>query len=156
MECSYKLTESEVLKAIQVHAKPIKLFLLVLFGITLALVGILPNTENYALLFSILFAIAYFLAVFVMPSLEAKRLLKENRGFHGEVRLLFSEQSVGIKTETYECKLKWSDIHKWKYSDGIYLLYVTSNQFHIVPSRALEHENELSNLLRKYVSAQKA
>jgi hypothetical protein len=69
--------------------------------------------------------------------------------------MLLSEQGINFKSESGESKLQWSDIHKWKYGKGIYLLYITSNMFHMIPSRILSNESEFSKLLGEQIGPNK-
>ncbi|MCL1036276.1 YcxB family protein [Shewanella submarina] len=158
MECSYTLTESELVNALQLHGRGTNrtLIVLAIVGIALVLIGIFTELKTIDFGGAAGGLIGYFVTVFLIIPSNAKRQYEQNRALRGEMHISFSEQLVEFKAETGESKLKWSDIHKWKYRDGMYLLYVTSNMFYMVPSRVLENENELSNLLLKHVGPKKA
>lgn len=158
MECSYTLTESEVVKSLQLHGRGENrtLIVLAIVGVALVLLGILTDLKAIGFGGAMGGLIGYFATVFLIIPFNAKRQYKQNRSLRGEMHLSLSEQSVSFKAETGESKLQWSDIDKWKHRGGIYLLYITSNMFHMVPSRALENENGLSNLLLKHVGIKKA
>ena len=158
MECSYTLTESEVVKSLQLHGRGTNATLMVLsiIGIALILLGIFTEWKTIGFGGALGGIIGYFATVYLIIPFNAKRQFKQNRALRGEMVLSLSEQEVGLKAETGESKLQWGDVHKWKHSGGIYLLYITSNMFHMIPSRALDDENELSNLLLKHVGLRKA
>ncbi|MFC3150759.1 YcxB family protein [Litoribrevibacter euphylliae] len=157
MECSYTLSESEVVKALQLHGRGTNKTLIVLavLGIALILLGMFTKFKFIGFGGAIGGLVGYFVTMFLITPFNAKRQFKENRSLRGELTISFSDEEVGFKAETGESKLSWSDIHKWKLGGGMYLLYITSNMFHMVPLRALENENELSSLLLKHVGPQK-
>ena len=158
MECSYTLSESEVVKAMQLHGRGTNRTLAVLsvVGVALILLGIFTELKTIGFGGAIGGLVGYFVSVFLVIPFNAKRQFKQNRSLRGEMTLSLSEQEIDFKAETGESKLQWSDIRKWKEGGGMYLLYITSNMFHMVPSRVINNENELSNLLIKHVGPKKA
>lgn len=158
MNCSYKLTEAEVVSAMQLNGRGSNKILtaLVTVGTALLFVGIF--TEYKALGFGggVGGIIGYFAVLLLLIPFNAKRQYRQHRALRNEITMLLSEQGINFKSESGESKLKWSDIHKWKCGKGIYLLYITSNMFHMVPLRALSNESELSKLLGEHVGPKKA
>jgi len=157
MTCSYKLTEAEVISAMQLNGRGSNktLVVLVIIGVVLIFVGV--YTEQKSILFaSVGGLVGYFLVLFLLIPFNAKRQYRQHRALKNEIFMLLSEQGINFKSESGESKLQWSDIHKWKYGKGIYLLYVTSNMFHIIPSRSLSNEIELKKLLSEHVGSKKA
>ena len=69
--------------------------------------------------------------------------------------MLLSEQGINCKSDYGESKLQWTDIYQWKYAKGIYLLYITSNMFYIVPSRVLTSEADMNILLTNNIGPKK-
>lgn len=53
---------------------------------------------------------------------------------------LIESESTGVyfKSEDGEMRLKWGDIHKWRESSELVLIYPAPNLFHIVPKRLAE------------------
>jgi len=158
MDCSYTLTKSEVVQAMQLHGRGANSTLLVLafVGIGLVLLGIF--TEYKAIGFGGAAGgfLGYSAVLFLIIPFNAKRQYKQNRALRSEMSMHLSEQGVGFKAETGESKLQWSDIHKWKYAKDMYLLYITSNMFYMVPSRALTNQTALANLLVEQIGPKKA
>lgn len=158
MNCSYKLNESDVVSAMQLHGRGTDrtLIALTIVGIVLVLVGAFTNYKAIAFGGAIGGLIGYFAVLCLLIPFKAKRQYKENRALRHEISMTLSDQGVNFKSESGESKLQWNDIHKWKEGKGIYLLYITSNMFHMVPSRALSNENELSKLLSENVGTKTA
>ncbi|QSX32473.1 YcxB family protein [Shewanella avicenniae] len=152
------MTESEVVNAMKLNGRGSNktLVALVIVGLVLALVG--TFTEHKALGFggAVGGLIGYFSVLFLLIPFNAKKQFRQNRALRAEITMLLLEQGINFKSESGESNLQWSDIHKWKYGKGIYLLYITSNMFHMVPSRALSNEAEFSKLLGEYIGPRKA
>jgi len=158
MSCSYKLTQPEVVRAMQLHGRGNNRTLVVLsiVGIALVLIGVLTDYKAIGFGGSIGGIIGYFAVLYLLIPFNAKRQYKQLRALKNEIHMTLSPQGIDFKSESGESKLQWDDIHKWKSANGVYLLYVTSNMFHTVPSRALPNENELSRLLTENVGARTA
>lgn len=155
---SYTLTECEVVKSLQLHGRGTNTTLIALSILVIALIllGIFTQWKTIGFGGAVGGLIGYFATVYLIIPFNARRQFKQNRALRVEMVLSLSEQGIVFKAEAGESKLQWGDVHKWKYSSGIYLLYITSNMFHMVPSRALDDENELSSLLLKHVGLRKA
>jgi len=158
MNCSYKLTELEVVKAMQLHGRGSYRTLAVLttIGISLLFLGVFTEYKVISFGGAIGGLVGYFATLFLLIPFNAKRQYKQHRALKNEISMLLSEQGINFKSESGESKLQWGDIHKWKYGKDIYLLYITSNMFHMVPSRALSNEGELTKLLGEHVGPKKA
>lgn len=158
MNCSYKLTKPEVVRAMQFHGRGTNKILvaLAIIAVSLLLLGFFTEYKAIGFGGAIGGFVGYFAMLFLLIPFNAKRQYKQHRALRNEISMLLSEQGINFKSESGESKLQWSDIHRWKYSKGIYLLYITSNMFHIVPSRVLSNKCELSNLLNEHVGPKKA
>jgi hypothetical protein len=148
MSCSYKLTEAEVVKAMQLHGRGTNktLVALSIVGVALMPLGIFTDYKAIGFGGAVGGLIGYFAVLHLLIPFNAKRQYKQHRALKNEIRMALSEQGIDFQGESGESKLQWGDIHKWKNGNGVYLLYITSNMFHMVPSRALPNENELSKL----------
>ena len=149
MTCSYKLTESEVVNAMKLNGRGSNktLVVLVVIGLLLVLVGAFTEYKTIGFGGAVGGVIGYFSVLFLLMPFNAKKQYRQNRALRTEITMHLLEQGINFKSESGESNLRWSDIHKWKYGKGIYLLYITSNMFHMVPSRALSNESEFSKLL---------
>lgn len=158
MNTSYTLTEAEVIKAMQFHCRGSNKTLIVLAVISIALILLGVFTEYKAIGFgsAISGLISYFSLLFILVPFNAKRQYKQLRALRTETSVSVSAQGFNSKSESGESNLQWRDIHHWKYGKGVFLLYLTSNMFLIVPSRALANENELIKLLDEYIGPRKA
>jgi len=153
MNCSYKLTEPEVIRAMQLHGRGTNKTLVALSIVGVALVFLGAFTDYKAIGFGGVIGgfIGYFAVLYLLIPFNAKRQYKQHRALRNEISIALAGQGINIKSESGESRLQWNDIHKWKNGNGIYLLYITSNMFHMVPSRALSSKNELSKLLTENV-----
>ncbi|MCF6262717.1 MAG: YcxB family protein [Xanthomonadales bacterium] len=158
MDCSYKLSELENVQAMQLHGRGARntLIILIFIGIILILAAIFTEYKIIATGSVVGGVSGYFLVLFCLIPFNAKKQYKQNRALRNEITMEITEQGVNFKSESGESKLKWSDIHKWKSSGEIYLLYITSNMFHMVPSRALPNEEMLEMLLNNNIGGKKA
>lgn len=157
MNCSYKLSESEVVKAMQLHGRGSKnaLIILCVIGIILILIAVFTDHKAIAIAAIVGGILGGSFVFFGLTPFKAKKQYKENRALKNKITVEMIDQGVNFKSESGESRLKWSDIHKWKSSKGIYLMYITSNIFYIVPSRALKSEESLEALLNKNVGSKK-
>ena len=158
MSCSYKLTEPEVVNAMQLNGRGSNktLVALVIVGVALVLVGIFSEFKAVGFGGAVGGLIGYFAVLFLLIPFNAKKQYRQHRALRNEITMLLLEQGISFKSESGESKLQWSDIHKWRYGKGIYLLYITSNMFHMVPSRVLSNESEFSKLLGEHIGPRKA
>lgn len=149
MICSYKITETEVVNAMRIHGRGSnkKRVFLAVIGLMLVLVGAFTEYKAIGFGGAVGGVIGCFSIHLLFIPFNAKKQYSQNRALRFEITMSLLEQGINFKGDSGESNLLWSDIHKWKYGKGIYLLYITSNMFHMVPSRALSNENEFSRLL---------
>lgn len=157
MNCSYTLTKPDVVKAMQIHSRGSYSTLIIssIVGIALVLLGAVSKYKAIAFGGAVGGFAGYIVMLFVVVPFNAKRQFEQNRALRSEISMHLSQKGISFEAETGESNLQWSDIHKWKLGKGIYLLYITSNMFHIVPSRALADENELASYLNDKVGSKK-
>lgn len=158
MNCSYILSESETVKAMQLHGRGSKstLIILCVIGIILVLTAVFTDHKVIAVSTLVGGVLGYSFVLFGLIPFKAKKQYKQNRALRNEITMEMTDKGVNFKSESGESKLKWIDIHKWKSSGGIYLLYITSNMFHMVPSRVLQNEEILKMFLKNNVGRKKA
>ncbi|MFV0275737.1 MAG: YcxB family protein, partial [Parahaliea sp.] len=140
MLSTYTLSEAEVVGAMQVHGGWRNRFWLAL-GLVLLALAVLgfsflrPEVVIGAIAGG---AIGYLLVRQVCIPWHARRQFRQNRALRSESSALFSKEGAVFTSVTGEGRLPWADIHQWRYGRGIYLLYITSHMFYIVPGRTLE------------------
>jgi len=158
MDCSYKLTQEEMVKAMQLHGRGTNktLAFLCIAGVVLVLLGAFSDYKAIGVIGAAGGVVGYFAVRYLLIPLNAKRQYKQNHAFKNEIHMTIFDQGINFKSESGESKLLWSDIHKWKNGNGVYLLYITSNMFHMVPSRALSNEKKFSMLLSENIGARTA
>lgn len=153
MNCSYALSEQEVVKAMRLHGKGSreKLVLLALAGLLLAATVYSAGHEILSISGCIGGLVGYYCFLFLVIPLNAKKQFKQNRSIRNEITMLVDEHGISFKSESGESRLQWSDIHKWKFTPGIFILYITDNMFHTVPAKALPNERLFSESLAKCI-----
>ena len=96
------------------------------------------------------------LAVFLVPSLNRKRLRKiyiSQKYLQKNITVKFDENYVEWCTDTGSDKLLWANVSKFKINKKILILLTSSNIMHPVPLSAFESKDELNrflNLLSKH------
>ncbi len=158
MNCNYKLSEAETVKAMQLHGRGAKstLIILCVMGIILVLTAVFTEYKVIAISSLVGGVLGYFLVLFGLIPFNAKKQYKQNRALRNKITMEMTDQGVNFKSESGESKLKWNDIHKWKFSSGVYLLYITSNMFHMIPSRVLQNKETFEAFLNNNVGEKKA
>jgi len=155
MLCSYKLSESEVVKAMQLHGRGsnITLAVLVIIGFAFVLIALLTKYKALGFVAVAGGIIGYFSVQFILTPIKAKKQYRQHRALRSEITMSLTENGINFASESGESRLQWSDIHRWKLGNGIYLLYITSNMFHIIPARAISKKNEFDELLNTHIGA---
>lgn len=157
MNNSFTLSEAEVVESMKMHARGSNraLAVLCLVGVALLLIGFFTPYKGMGFGLALGGVIGYFLILFILVPFNAKKQYKQHRALKAEMTVTFSDAGIHINSAPGESRLEWLDIHRWKYDKGIYLLYITSRMFHMIPSRALTNEAELRDLLVAHVGANK-
>lgn len=153
MKFSYTLDEKEVVKAMQLHGKGTRKVLAVLVTLGLAIIaaGTVAGHVYLSLAAVACGALGYFAVLHLTIPFNARKQFRENRAIRNEIAADATQDGVSFKSDSGESRLQWSDIHRWKGGNGIYLLYVTSHMFHIVPARAIPAEPQWVELLSTHV-----
>lgn len=153
MHLNYKLSQSEVVKAMQLNSQFSKKSLALFAAIAFALL-LLGSMSNLASLFysgvvgGVIGACVVF---YLLVPWAAKRQYKTDPYYAHEISLSVSEHGLEFKSHDWESELKWSDIQRWKHSKGMYLLYVARNRFYMVPERSLPDPSQLSTQLTTHL-----
>ena len=153
MLCSYKLSESEVVKAMQLHGRGSNktLAVLIIIGIAFVLIALLTKYKALGFVAVAGGIIGYLSVQFISTPIRAKKQYRQHRALRNEITMSLAEHGINFVSESGESKLQWSDIHRWKLGNGVYLLYITSNMFHIIPVRAISNRNEFDELLSTHI-----
>jgi len=157
MDCNFTLSESEVVSAMQLHGRGSKLTLISMgcAEIALVLLGVFTEYKTLGFGGAIGGFLGFLVTQLIIVPLKAKKQYQQLRTLRSEMTVKLSDNEISIEVETGESKLSWSDIHKWKFGSDVYLLYVTSNMFYMIPSRAVDDESVLVNLLLQRVGPKK-
>jgi hypothetical protein len=146
-----------MIKAMRLHGRGSNAALAVLavVGFSLILVGLFTDYKAIGFGGSIGGLVGYIVVLYLLIPFNAKRQYRQNRSLRHEISMSLSDQGIEFKSESGTSKLQWTDIHKWKYANGVFLLYITSNMFHVVPLTALPNETELLKLLNENIGPKK-
>ncbi|PCI47466.1 MAG: hypothetical protein COB51_05925 [Moraxellaceae bacterium] len=157
MSCIYKLSKSEVIKAMQLHCKGTRRTIKAasILGGMLLLIGYFTEYKTFGYGSAVGGFLGYFAVLFLLIPINASRRFDVHRTLNAEISFFISEQGIRFKSEVGENKLQWSDIRKWRYGKGMYLFYINNSMFHMIPSRVLSDDNELCYFLNKYAGPQK-
>lgn len=81
-------------------------------------------------------AIGYFpVWYFVYLPIRVRKLYKQQRMLNEPHEVTFSESGVSTTHSTGSGTLPWSNIHKWRESDELFLIYQSDALFSIFPKR---------------------
>lgn len=116
MNCSYKLAESEVVKAMQLHGRGENktLVTLSIVGISLVLLGAFTAYKAIGFGGTIGSLIGYFTVLYLLIPFNAKKQYKQHRALRNGISITLSEKGINFKSESRESKLQWHDIHTRK------------------------------------------
>lgn len=158
MDCRYRLTESEVINAMQVHGRSSQRAraALCVAGIALVLLSALTHYTLIGFGGVVGGLIGYIAVLYLLIPFKARKHYRQYRALREKISMTLTEQGIAFRSEAGESRLHWNDIHQWKNGNGLFLLYVTSNMFHMVPSRALADENALSGILYEHIGPPKS
>lgn len=160
MDCNFRLSKNEIVEAMQLHGRGSKRTLIILggIGVILLLIGILTQYKFIAFGSLIGGIVGYFITMKVTIPYRAKKQYLEYKALHHEISMTLLDQGITFSSESGESRLKWNDFVKWKSSENICLLYITSNMFHIVPLSAISSDDtsrKLISLLSEHVGPKK-
>jgi len=158
MNCNFTLTEFDMVSAMKLHGRGsnIGLMVMTLFAVIFLSIGLFTEYKAIGFGGGIGGLIGYFSLLLLVIPFRAKKQYRELRSLRMENSITLSSDGLSFKSEIGEGQMPWDDIHMWKYGNGIYLLYVASHMFHIVPIRAVSSSTELNQLLVENVGVRKA
>ena len=90
------------------------------------------------------------LALFLVPSLNRKRLLKIYRSQQNlriNTKVKFNDEYVEWITASGSDRLKWNDIYQYKTSNNIIIILSSKKIMHPVPVSAFENKDEMNRFL---------
>ncbi|HOP28843.1 MAG TPA: YcxB family protein [Spirochaetota bacterium] len=90
------------------------------------------------------------LAVFLVPSLNRKRLLKIYRSQQNlriNTKVNFNDEYVEWITDSGSDRIRWNDIYQYKTSNNIIIILSSKKIMHPVPVSAFESKDELNRFL---------
>lgn len=148
MELSGTLTATDLVVAQWVDIKPRPAFAIV--GIALLATGIwaiwysfsVPSLRGNGWL--LLGSLGLMAALAVRIRYKAIRIYRQRRAMQRSIRLEPTDTGLFSKSETGHGITPWSDFLKWKEGNGLFLLYVSDDMFHIVPKRFFNSEDDIS------------
>lgn len=146
MKSTFKITEEDMVSSMQVHTKGKKITrtIMSVCGILLLIIG--PMTNSTILYWSAALGgfCGYMLVYFVVTPFTAKKQFRENKLLKQDVEINIEKDGITFKNNSSKSFINWSDFLKWKTGKGMYLLYITSNMYQMIPFRAVD-DNELFN-----------
>jgi len=160
MNITYQLTQDEYQKAVNLHNKKGKRFLLLAIYIMLATVIVIFGTDFsntreiitniIAAFFSISF---YMLFVRMLSVYQAKSVYKKSAILPYEITLHISGKGIRLDKSSNKASIPWSAFSKWKNDEHFYLLYTNPRRFNVIPTRAMSEtqKKEFDAYLEKYI-----
>lgn len=90
------------------------------------------------------------LALFLVPSLNRKRLMKvyqSQQHLRKKTKVKFNDEYVEWITDSGSDRIKWNDIYRYKMSNNIIIILSSKNIMHPVPVSAFESKDELNRFM---------
>lgn len=149
----YSLSEKEVVKSMQLHAKATKnvMSALVASGVFLILISVFTQYYVIASIALVGGIIGYCVVYYLITPFNAKKQYAQNRALRCEVELSLTDKHLTHGSEFGVNTLLWEDIHYWKSTSQIYLLYITNNSFYMLPTRVVSNNDALQLLLNNHI-----
>jgi len=142
------VTENDLFKAQQLHTKPsgakTALFLLVLLLVGLYLydqVGVEPGVLAGGFVGGIVGFVGYYV---VFLKYKCAKIYRQQKNLQIPYQFSWDNDSIYMKNEMGEGRIKWSDFTKHKQNKTLILLYHSDALFNIVPKSAFINEQQLS------------
>lgn len=160
MNITYRLTEDEYQKAVNLHHKKgQRVILLGVYGMVAALIIVagtdFSNTrEIITNMLTAFFSIAfYMLFVRMISAYQAKSIYHKSAVLPYETTLHISGKGIRLQKNSDTPSIPWSAFSKWKKDERFYLIYTTPRQFNVIPTRVMSEsqKKELDAYLEKYL-----
>lgn len=160
MNITYKLTEDEYHKAVNLHHKKSQRMIFLVIYMMLAAVIVVAGTDFsntreiitniLAAFFSIAF---YMLFVRMISTYQAKSIYQKSTVLPYENTLHISGKGITVNKRGNNPSIPWSAFGKWKKDENFYLIYTTPRQFNVIPARVLSEsqKKEFEAYLEKYI-----
>jgi YcxB-like protein len=158
MKSTFIISESEMVAAMKVHAIENRLTRVILSICCIALVIAGALTELKILFWGVALAglTGYAVVYFFATPFNAKKQFKENKLIKHEIDIEIEESGIRFSNNAGMSFINWSDFLKWKAGNGMYLLYITSNMFQMIPFRAISDLELFNEQLAKNIGPRNA
>ncbi|CAA6811299.1 MAG: Unknown protein [uncultured Sulfurovum sp.] len=159
MKIKYKLSQEEYLEAITLHQKMGFRKLMIAIYIMVACIVVIITTNyadtreiirNFAVLF---FAISFYLLLTKMlGTYQSKKLYEKSETLSKETTLRVSAK--GIRVANNDKPILWDTFSKYKENDRYVILYVSINNFKIIPKSSMNEieQKEFIEFIEKYIN----
>lgn len=141
------VTEKDLFKAQQLHAKPngakTSLFILVLMLVGLYLydeAGVEPGVLVGGFIGGVLIFFGYY-SIFL--KYKCAKIYRQQKNLQIPFQFSWDNDSIYMKNDMGEGRIKWSDFTKHKQNKSLILLYHSDALFNIVPKSAFANEQQL-------------
>jgi hypothetical protein len=150
VEIEYTITENDYVSAAKLAGVATKkqLIWLSLLGLLLLLFALFgENSLRFMGIFGISFGIiGYFLTLYVISPLIAKRHYRRYKLLHQPLRFTVTDSGYMVKNDSGEITVKWSDLLRWRENNEFILLYFAPKLFHMVPKKLAENDLTTSEI----------
>lgn len=158
MKITYKLTKDEYLEALQLHQKGglkrVLMGVYIGFAVLVILIGTdFSNTREIIMnMLALFFAVAFYLLLTkIVGTFQSKKLYDKSTTLSEEVTLRITGK--GIKVNEQSSFIAWDTFSKYKENEKYYILYLSMNNFKILPKSAMneQEQKEFAEYLDKYL-----
>jgi hypothetical protein len=105
-----------------------------LLAVAIVLGAVLGN-YIYAGIIALVFILFYAIAILNLT------FSQKNRNFFQAKKYTFNDGDISIETLRSKSVVKWDAFIKWKRIAGYYFIYLSNNNFHLIPKSAIGEGN---------------
>lgn len=77
---------------------------------------------------------------------QVRKLYSQQRSLQEPFDAAFDTAGMRVNNERGDAMLPWTDVHKWRESKRLFLIYQSDALFHLLPKRCFESEAEQKGL----------
>jgi hypothetical protein len=160
----YMILETDFIQAQWIHVKPRRVYAIA--GIIIILLNLIvmvgsgiqyfSGSYDGKLFFLLLCLLFYFSALILWRRYKIKKVYRQQKSLQREVNVEINERGVVFSTENGNYRLDFVDVHKYKDSSSVLLLYHSDMMFNIIPKKSQELRGLSSEIVSKLIELKKS
>lgn len=140
MSTEYRISETDYIRAMQLHARPSRMRIIAFVVLVIVLLALAihgePVVRAVAIAGIVAGMVGWLISLLLVPMLARRHYLHRKLGDE-PLSIELMPQGLHFSSRQGNGVLPWEGIQRWRQNDGYVLLYPRPRMFHIVP-RALD------------------